>query len=444
MTININYENTRPKVCAFFAGRVWYAGIESSQKNGWVMFSQVATDLDKFAKCYQDGDPTSEVFSDIADNDGGVIPIPDAGEIVELKALGSSMVVFATNGIWQILGGDNGFTATSYSVQKITNAGCANPKTVVEVEDFIIYWSSSGIMSLQVDQVGASKADNITELTIKSFYLDIPVANRMYAQGVYNRTQKIVWWVYNKDAVLSQEDRYVKNRVLCFDTRIGAWYAYDLAETSATPVALAVTSESSRTSESFSVYVGASSVVVGADEVVSNVSIDNPSSQTFKFMTLATSPGGFGVTWSEMYKDDYKDWGVDAPAYMITGYNMGSTGPGKAKTLSYIQAFLKRCPIELDGDAQPLRNASVKLQTRWDFTDSQTPNKWGTEYETYRLLRPYFAEPSTTVDDGYPLVITKNKIRGRGKAVQLKWSSSPLKEMKIVGWSAGFVENTNV
>lgn len=445
MTININYESTRPKVCAFFAGRVWYAGIESSQKNGWVLFSQVATDLDKFAKCYQDGDPTSEVFSDIADNDGGLIPIPDAGEIVELKALGSSMIVFASNGIWQILGGDNGFTATSYSVQKITSAGCVNPKTVVEVEDFIMYWSSSGIMALQVDQSGASKADNVTELTIKSFYLNIPVANRKYAQGVYNRTQKIVWWGYNKNVgALTQEDRYIKNRILCFDTRIGAWYAYDISLNSHLPVSLVTTSESSVSSETFNVVVNTDEVIVNTDDVVADVDIPNASNQSFKLLTMTLSGGTYRMSWGEMNNESYMDWGVDAAAYMLTGYNMGSTGPGRAKTIGHVQAFLKKCPIDLDANSVPLKTASVTLETRWDFTDNGTPGKWSSPYETYRLLRPYFSEPSVSVETGYPLVITKNKVRGRGKAVQMKWSSSPLKEMKMAGWSVGFVENTNV
>lgn len=443
-TLNINYDNTRPKVCAFFAGRVWYAGIESSQKNGWVMFTQVATDLDKFAKCYQEGDPTSEVFSDLKDDDGGVIPIPDAGEIVELKAIGSSMVVFATNGVWQIIGGDNGFTATSYQVQKITNAGCVGPKTVVEIDDSVMYWSSNGIMALKVGQAGEAVVQNVIELTIKSFFQDIPIASKYYAQGVYNRTQKIVWWGYNKDSNYDTGGRYLKNRILALDVRIGAWYVYDVNVGSVLPVSIGVSSESSKNTEQFDVVVNTDDVLVNTDSVITDVPVLNAAQQEFKLMTLVQNAGHWELTWSEMNDENYQDWGNDAPAYLITGYNMGTTGPGKAKTVSHIQAFLKRCPIELDASANPLKTASVKLQTRWDFTDNSTPNKWGSDYETYRLLRPYLSDPSVTVENGYPLVITKNKIRGRGKAVQLKWSSSPLKEMKMVGWSIGFVENTNV
>lgn len=439
-TINVNYENTRPKVCAFFAGRAWYAGIESGQKNGWVMFSQVATDIGNFAKCYQEGDPTSEVFSDIKDDDGGVIPIPDAGEIVELKALGPSLIVFASNGVWQIIGGDNGFTATSYSVQKITNAGCVGSKTVVEVEDSIMYWGNNGVYLLQVDQTGISKAENITQLTINSFYADIPVASRFYAQGAYSRTQKIAWWGYNKDST----GNYTKNRILCFDVRLGAWYAYDVNDDNVLPVAIAVTSEGSNTTQTFNVDVNDDDVYVDVDRIVTDVSIVDATAQQFKLLTLVPNGTQYDATWSDLNSNIYQDWGVDASAYFITGYSMGSTGPSKAKTAGYVHAFLKRCPVVLDANAVPQKEASVKMQTRWDFTDNVVAGKWGDEYEVYRVLRPFLAEPSTTVENGYPLVITKNKVRGRGKALQIKWSSNPLKEMKMVGWSVNMVENTNV
>lgn len=440
-TLSVNYENTRPKVCAFFAGRMWYAGIESTQKNGWVMFSQVATDIDRFSKCYQEGDPTSEVFSDIKDDDGGVIPIPDAGEIVELKALGSSVVVFATNGIWQIVGGDNGFKATSYSVQKITNAGCVGPKSVVEVEDSIMYWSSNGVYLLQVDQRGNAAATNATEMTIKTFYSDIPVRNRYYAQGTYNRSNKIVWWGYNKGVT---EERYLKDRVLVFDVRLGSWYVYDITPGAVIPVSIGITSESIQTTQAFDVFVGADDVLVNGDIVETSIEVVDAENQKFKVLTLVDESGNYSITWSEVRDSYYRDWGVDAPAYFITGYNMGTTGPTKAKTAEYIHAFLKACPIVLDGSGVPAKEASVKMQTRWDFTDNAVPGKWSSDYETYRLLRPYFANPNSAVYTGYPLVITKNKVRGRGKSLQLKWSSSPLKEMKMVGWSVSFVENTNV
>lgn len=452
MTIPVNYETTRPKVCAFFAGRVWYGGIESTQKNGWILFSQVATDIDRFAKCYQEGDPTSEVFSDLADNDGGVIVIPDAGEIVELKALGPSLLVFATNGLWQIIGGDNGFKATSYSVQKVSNIGCIAPKGVVEVEELIMYWANNGVYAVKIGQMGEASVENTTDVTIKSFYQAIPALNRFYVEGAYNASAKVVWWAYNRDSVSSSsEGRYKKNRILCFDVRLGAWYVYDIADGSPIPVSIAVTNESQETTQVYDVIADADEVLSDTDEVITDIPVVNASTRQFKVLTLhPVTTNNYSVTWSDFNNTAFKDWytyntlGIDAPAYFITGYTMGNTGPARAKTAGYVSVFMKRTETTFDASANPLNESSCFMQTRWDFTDNVYPGKWGDEYQVYRHLRPFLANPLATFDDGYPLVITKNKVRGRGKALQIKWSSEPGKDMKMVGWSTTFTGNTNV
>ena len=480
--IPVNYDNSRPKVCAFFSGRVWYAGIESNEKNGWILFTQVATDLNKFEKCYQEGDPTSEVFSDLADNDGGVIVIPDAGEIVELKQLGPSLVVFATNGVWQIIGTDQGFKATSYSVDKVSNVGCLGSKTVVEVEESILYWTNTGVSIIKLDQSGLADIKNISDTVIKTLYQGIPVLNKFYAEGAYNSVDKIVWWGFNKDPIESTSaGRYSKNRILCLDMRLGAWYVYDIANGSPIAVSIAVTQQAQETTQEYNVIVNADilssitgntlvldfvtqsyqtwqdsfsalqEVVSGTDNVIVDIPVVNSSSKRFKFLTLhPVTSNDYSVTWSELRDTTFKDWysynsvGLDSPAYILTGYSMGGNGPARNKTGGYVSVFMKRTETVFDVNTNPLNPSGCLMQTRWDFTDNSYTGKWSDEYQVYRQLRPFFAEPSTPFDDGYPLVITKNKIRGRGKALQMKWSSEPGKDMKIVGWSTTFANNTNV
>lgn len=450
--IPVNYDNSRPKVCAFFSGRVWYAGIESNEKNGWILFTQVATDLNKFEKCYQEGDPTSEVFSDLADNDGGVIVIPDAGEIVELKQLGPSLVVFATNGVWQIIGTDQGFKATSYSVDKVSNVGCLGSKTVVDVEESILYWTNTGVSIIKLDQSGLADIKNISDVVIKTFYQEIPVLNKFYAEGAYNSVDKIVWWGFNKDDITTTSaGRYRKNRILCLDMRLGAWYIYDIANGSPIVVSLSVTQQAQETTQQYNIIAGSDEVVVVADNVIADVPVVNSFLKRFKLLTLhPVTTNDYSVTWSELRDTTFKDWysynsiGLDSPAYILTGYSMGSNGPARNKTGGYVSVFMKRTETAFDASTNPLNPSSCLMQTRWDFTDNSYTGKWSDEYQVYRQLRPFFAEPSTPFDDGYPLVITKNKIRGRGKALQMKWSSEPGKDMKIVGWSTTFANNTNV
>jgi hypothetical protein len=84
------------------------------------------------------------------------------------------------------------------------------------------------------------------------------------------------------------------------------------------------------------------------------------------------------------------------------------------------------------------------MQTRWDFTDDNGAGKWSQDVQVYRQPRQWYGEPNMTFNDGYPLVISKNKIRGRGKALQIKLSAEEGKDMVVVGWSMGFVANENV
>ena len=105
---------------------------------------------------------------------------------------------------------------------------------------------------------------------------------------------------------------------------------------------------------------------------------------------------------------------------------------------------MKRTETSFDENTNPVNASGCMMQTRWDFTDNSYAGKWQDEVQIYRQLRPYFADPLTTFDDSYPLVINKNKVRGRGKALQLKFSSETGKDMQMVGWTTTFLGNQNV
>jgi hypothetical protein len=453
-SININYDTVRPKACAFFAGRAWYAGVPSGEKLGWVLFSQVLDDIANIDRCYQQNDPTSEVFSDLQDSDGGVIQIPDAGEIVALVPLSKSLFVFGSNGVWQIIGSDTGFSAASYSVEKVTNVGCLFQKTILQVEDSIFYWSTSGIYVLAVDKGGlTAEVKNISDVTIKTIYQSIPITNKTYADGAYNGSTKEVQWLYSDTELENTSSgRYRKNKILCYNAQLNSFYTYTL-DNSVGPIvaSIATTKETVETSTEYSVYVGADSVLSNTDEVVVDIPVISGSRKQFKYLSLFSAGAtSHSITWSDMEGVRFADWytynttGNEKQAYVITGYNMGNVGPARNKTASYIHMFLDRTETGLDADAQPINPGGCLMQTRWDFTDNSYPSKWSADVQVYRQLRPFWGEPNTTFDDGYPLVITKNKVRGRGKAIQIKLSSEAGKDMSIIGWSMGFVGNTNV
>lgn len=449
----------RPKVCAFFAGRAWYAGVGSAKELGTVYFSQVLDVIGNVGKCYQQNDPTSEVFSDLLDSDGGTIQIPEAGEIIALQPLGRGITVLASNGVWFISGIDTAFTASNYSVARISNVGCTSAKSIVAVEDSLLYWSNTGIYTIAPGTSGAEfSSQNISDKNIKTFYQNIPVLNKVYAEGSYNVSNKLVYWLYsNVDSGSTSSGRYNKTSVLALDIKLGSWYWFDFdTSLGVIPVSLEITKETTLSSSTYDVLVGADSVLVSTDSVIATLSVVNGTVQQFKFLVLhPVTSNNYSFTFADFENTrtattKFKDWytynnaGVEQSAYFITGYEMAEVGPARAKSAQYITTFMKRTETTFDENTNPINPSGCMMQTRWDFTDNSYAGKWQAEVEIYRQLRPYFAEPLTTFDDGYPLVINKNKVRGRGKALQLKFSSETGKDMQMVGWTTTFLGNQNV
>jgi hypothetical protein len=448
----------RPTVCAFFAGRVWYAGVKADKQLGTVYFSQVLDDITKAGYCYQTNDPASEIVSDLLDSDGGVIQIPEAGEIVGLQPLGRGIAVISSTGVWFVSGIDSGFSAASYSVERITNVGCTSPKSIVAIEDSVLYWSNTGIYTIAPGQTGAEfSAQNISDKNIKSFYQNIPVVNKLYAEGSYNVTNKIIYWFYSNVALADNSiDRYVKNTVLALDARLGSWYWFEFdTSLGVLPVSLEVTKETTASELNYNVIVGSTNVLVSTNEVVATIPVINGTSQQFKFLVLHPTGSSYSVTFADMQNTrsaatKFKDWysyntqGVEQDSYVVTGYNIGGNGPARQKTGQYLTVFMKRTETGFDGGANPINPSSCKLQVRWDFTDNNVPGKWQDEVQVYRQNRPFFALPGADFDDGYPVVISKNKLRGRGKAAQFRFHSEAGHDMKVVGWTGTFIGNQNV
>jgi len=448
----------RPKVCAFFAGRTWYAGMPSATLLGTVFFSQVLDTIDKVGNAYQTNDPTSEVFSDLEDDDGGTVEIPEAGEIVALQPLGRGIMVLATNGVWFVSGINEGFKASSYSVARISSVGCVSSKSVVSVEDSLLYWSNSGIYVISAANATEFAATNVSDKNIKTLYQDIPVLGKLYAEGAYNATDKTIYWMYsNTNTASTETGRFNKNTILVFDVRLTSWYWFSINTTVGTiPVSIEVTKETNAVTNDYGVLVGVDTVVAGVDTVIANINNVAGTRRLYKVLSLhPVSSNNYSVTYSDFANTrdsstKFKDWysfntaGSEQQAYFITGYNMGGNGPARAKVGQYLTVFMKRTETVFDANVNPTNQSGCLMQSRWDFTDNAYPGKWADDVQVYRQVRPFFASAGSAFDDGYPLVISKNKLRGRGKAVQFKFTSESGKDMKIVGWTGTFVGNTNV
>lgn len=221
----------RPSSVAFFAGRVFYAGVNTQGFNTKVYFSQILERVDQAGMCYQQQDPTSEDLRDLLPSDGGVIVIPDIVEVIHLFPMGNNLLVFASNGVWNITGSEGiGFRANDYSATKVSNVNAISNMSFVEVDGSPVWWNEAGIYTAIADQLGSVQIQSLTDATIKSFYDDIPNESKHYAKGAYNHIKGIVQWVYRKAEILEEEDKFSYDAILNLDTKTGAFYPFTPAE----------------------------------------------------------------------------------------------------------------------------------------------------------------------------------------------------------------------
>lgn len=226
----------RPTTVAWFQGRVFFSGVNGSQQasgdaqyyswNQNIYFSQILEDDTgtTVGFCYQEQDPTDEYLFDLLSSDGGVIRIPDAGQIVKLYPIQGALIVFASNGIWTITGNTGlGFTADDYSVNKLSSIKCISGTSFVDVLGFPVWWTQEGIYTIRVDvTAGGLRVDSLTDTTIKTFYQALPLQSKINTVGTYNPLDFTVTFIYYNPAPSGNED-FEFNSALTFNTITGAW-----------------------------------------------------------------------------------------------------------------------------------------------------------------------------------------------------------------------------
>lgn len=413
---------------ASMGNRVFYSGIhsklidgddESIRYNGAVFFSLVSAKRNDLEQCYQEADPTSRKVSDLVDSDGGVIFISEAKGIQKLIPLGSSLIVVASNGVWVIKGTDRGFTATEYIIDKISDIGSANKQSIVLVDTGIFYWSDSSIRYISQDQYGSYVVNNITETTIKSL-----VVNATNPVGFYDNIQNRVFWLHNNG-----RDELVFNLVLKAFTR----------NTYPEGKLIGYVDVPSYTISSYSEDVYVDSDLVFVDEDIITVSRELLDTIEYGMMYVTISDGK--IFFSHQSSREFLDWEeFDYDSYIITGYDTTGDMISK-KTTPYLFVYSKRTEngFRYDNDLNIVyKNPSAcRVQTMWDWAGSSGSGKWGIKFDAYRLLRQY--NPSGVTDQfnyGEDVVVTKNRMLGRGRTVSIKFSSETGKDMQLLGWGS--------
>jgi hypothetical protein len=393
----------------------------------------VLDDKAKAGFCYQEADPTAEDISDLIASDGGVIPIPEMAKAVRLIPMGSGILVFAINGIWYISGTQAGFTATDISVSKVNPIGTDSSDSIVEAEGQIFWWSRVGIIGMSqksgmfgpVD--GAFERTNVSEQTIQSFYNhDIPEESKRYAKGVYDPATNTIQWLFRSSETPSV---YMYDRALNFDLTLGAFYPWSISTVGP--------------------YVTDIFTTISLNELTDQESIR---SSFVKYLCAVPSSGAYRYTFGYFKSPEFADWvtydgaGVAYMSFVETGYELLEDAMRKKQT-PYVFCYFRRTEENYVADGADYtvdKPSSCFFQVKWDWASSSNSNKWSSKIQVYRHRRiPQFSEDDLTFDTGFPIVVSKNKVRGNGKALQFRFESDEIgHDFDLLGWAVPVEGNT--
>lgn len=399
----------RPSVVAFYAGRAFYGGVGKSGYSSTIYFSQIIEDDTQLGKCYQRNDPTSREISDLLDSDGGTIKIQDINNVYDLRVVGQSLIIFASNGIWSLSGSDNGpFRSTDYTVTKLSAFPAISKTSIGDISGTPVWWNYEGIFSLKSSELGlTNEVTSLSISTLQTFFDEIPPTCKLYAKGHTNDQMKVTYWLYSTDENLPTN----YDRILVLDNVTTAFYVYTLPTTSTRVVGL--------------ISVRAASPDFDDDNVITNSSdnvVVSPSDQVYvlvqdgytvdeKVFKLLTDDGT-NLSFAEFIHDSYLDWGsVDYSAEFLTGYRIRGELLRRGQT-NYLVVI-----------TEDVENSSCFVQPVWDYGNNWNSGRYGAYQQVYRtrLSRDYQR--------------SRLKMRGTGYSLQFKFIGETGKPFTIVGWA---------
>lgn len=435
-----------PSCVADFSGHVFFGGFsgelvggdnKSPNLSSYVAFSQLVKSTPDVFKCYQEGSPTSREANDLLDTDGGLIRLSGADNILDMRVCSKGLLVFATNGVWLILGGsDYGFTATNYKQQKLTSFGAISREGIAGEDNTIFYWGSDGIYQIAPDQFGDLITTKVSTTTVQSFYNSIPYDKRRTVSGAFDEISRKIRWIYDSN------DEYTDE--LCLDLQLKAftknrYYHTMYYSRMVKPVGLVSPRELLMVDGSryySHVYLIACEFRLFIYEVdEDNQPVYDDEGNPVVINTAYVQ----GFTFGKPINTDFLDFkeldgvGKDAKAFILTGCNTAGD-IGVPKQIPYLTMYFKRTETE-GTDDEPNNKSSCLISSRWDWSNNDNSSRWSTPFQAYRVRQPVLLSNDSLRISDYDVVVTKNKIRGRGKSFAFHLSTEPLKDCKLLGWS---------
>ena len=507
-------ESARFRATAAYAGRVWLAGLDSSKNGGKIFFSRVIQSAADFDRYHQMSDPTEEDSAGVVDSDGGYLTIPDASNIRVLFPMGSTLLVFAQNGIWMIGGVDQVFKASEFYIRKLSPFGISSARSLVDAMGTPIFWDVSGIYAISTE----NNQEGITQLSqpIKSFFEAINNDKKTQVTATFDRLNKRVYWMYPSN---DEDVAHKHNKILVLDLELEAFYPWEISDQASSGVdtpyivngvflsgfgsgdttfeilsdtdnviqTSRTITQRARTSNVATLTTSTSHGLVAGDYISVSSSdstfnglftvVSAPTSTTLTYantgnnVSTTSTTGTLGLryittiessgvvdsdikflvktendklTFATFTGTDFLDWGSDDfESYAETGYDFAGDATTK-KNNPYITSYLRRTEQRFVSDGSGGYEADLPsscfLVAKWDF--GRDASRWSTPSQIYRMVNyPVVDIDDLTFDYPYDTIVSRTKIRGKGRVLRLKFYSETGKDFYLVGWEQIFAGN---
>jgi hypothetical protein len=413
---------TAPTAIEFHGGRLFFAGIQDATWDGYIFFSQVVQDSDNWYRCHTDADPTAKDFNAPVITDGGFFVVENMGKVLKLLSLQDSLLVFTDQGVWEITGRGTFFDPSNYNVRKVTNAPCGSPYSPIEVEGNAVYTGPTGVYLIAPNQFTRQlEATNISDERIRTFWNDIGPTYEPLVSTVYDDSTKRLYFLQGgtnnhtlEAPVQNTAGKLVVGLIWVYDILQDAWYKWNFDQNA----------------------TGSSGIMHGF--VLTGQDADS-GAKKLKFAVLRSATT-FEIMDFTGAGTGFQDWtGNTNEASMLTAHD-GAGDFSRRKQAPIITMYMKdkNTGYTATGNGFSENNPSwVGMTAYWDWTDDTVSGKITDEINVYRKVRGF--APSGTGDvDGYPVVVTRNKLRGRGRALQLRFrasSSASGEDCHILGYT---------
>jgi hypothetical protein len=257
---------------------------------------------------------------------------------------------------------------------------------------------------------------NISESTIQAYFNEISDEAKLEVKSVYDPKANVIAWMYRDSDVLAT--RY--NNILFFNTSLEAFYPWK-----------------------FSTLVGTGKPYIKGffiSERENTYELTTDIDPSFiEYVTMKVDE----VRLAQASSASFIDWlgegvGISYDSYLEAGFELFDDAM-RDKNITYLFAYLRRTETEFDGEELD-DPSSCYLTIKWDWASGSHSNKWTTPTQVYRSTRLLLDNPDT----GFGMVVTKNKVRGNGKAIQFRFGTDePGKNFDLQGWSIAVTGNTS-